>query len=445
MKVSVEEPFSYQRVLTIEVPSETVNTEIEGIYEKVKKTATHPGFRKGKVPRKILEKKFSESIRMEAVEAAANASIKEAFDEQKIVPLTEPEVGDLKFEGEGPLSFKVTVEVEPSVELGEYIGIELKRPNVSVLEEDIDKTIERLRINQAKYIPVERPVEDGDFLVIDFEAFDGGKSMDGGKGENFPLEVGSGAFGEEFEGQLIGMNADETKRVTVHYPEDYRAEDFAGKKIEFDVTVKDIKLRQLPELDDDFAKDLGEYDTLEKLREHVRESLEKDLAKRVEHLMREQAVAKVTADAKVEIPPKLKAKVAASIFEEEMRRLAYSGANEEALAQEKDKVAESAEAGAEHQLKVKFVTDEICKRESLQVSDEELDEKLNEIINESEQKGSSVRDYLKTERARERYRDQLRVKKVLDFIVDGAKIEEVEAPQPESEVEQPAEDEKGES
>ena len=445
MKVSVEEPNSYQRVLTIEVPPETVNAEIENIYEKVKKTASHPGFRKGKVPRKILEKKFSESIRMEAVEAAANTSIKDAFEEQKIVPLTEPEVGDLKFEGEGPLSFKVTVEVEPTIELGEYKGIELKRPKVSVLDEDIEKTIERLRVSQAKYIPAERAVEDGDFLVMDFEAFEGGKPVDGGKGENFPLEVGSGGFGEKFEGQLIGMNADEKKRVTVQYPEDYRAEEFAGKKIEFNVTVKDIKLRQLPELDDDFAKDLGEYDTLDKLKEHVRESLEKDLEKRIEHLMREQAVAKITADAKVEIPPKLKSKVAASIFEEEMTQRAYGGANEETLAQEKDKIAEAAETGAESQLKVKFVTDEICSQENLHVSDEELNENLDKIIEESEQKDPRVREYFKTERARERYRDQLRIKKVLDFIVDGAKIEEVDASQPDTEPEQPAEEEKGES
>jgi len=422
VKISVEEPFSYQRVLTIEVPSETVNAEVESIYEKLKKTATHPGFRKGKVPRKILEKKFSESIRMEAVESVANTCLKEAFEEQKIVPLTEPEVGDLKFEGEGPLSFKVTVEVQPAVELSEYKGVELKRPNVSVLEEDIDKTIERLRISQAKYVPAERAVEQGDFLVMDFEAFSEGKPLDGGKGENFPLEVGSGAFGEEFEEQVIGM-----------------------KEIEFDVTVKDIKLRQLPELDDGFAKDLGEYDTLEKLREHVRESLEKDLEKRIEHLMREQAVTKITVDAKVEIPPKLKSKVAASIFEEEMTRLAYGGANEEALAQEKDRVAESAETGAENQLKVKFVTDEICSRENLHVSDEELNESLDKIIKESEQKDPRVREYLKTERARERYRDQLGIKKVLDFIVDGAKIEEVDASQLDSEPEQPAEEEKGES
>jgi len=445
VKISVEEPFSYQRVLTIEVPSETVNAEVESIYEKLKKTATHPGFRKGKVPRKILEKKFSESIRMEAVESVANTCLKEAFEEQKIVPLTEPEVGDLKFEGEGPLSFKVTVEVQPAVELSEYKGVELKRPNVSVLEEDIDKTIERLRISQAKYVPAERAVEQGDFLVMDFEAFSEGKPLDGGKGENFPLEVGSGAFGEEFEEQVIGMNADEKKRVTVPYPEDYRAKEFAGKEIEFDVTVKDIKLRQLPELDDGFAKDLGEYDTLEKLREHVRESLEKDLEKRIEHLMREQAVTKITVDAKVEIPPKLKSKVAASIFEEEMTRLAYGGANEEALAQEKDRVAESAETGAENQLKVKFVTDEICSRENLHVSDEELNESLDKIIKESEQKDPRVREYLKTERARERYRDQLGIKKVLDFIVDGAKIEEVDASQLDSEPEQPAEEEKGES
>lgn len=426
MKVSVEKPSSYQRVLTIEVPSETVDAEIENIYSRIDKTATHPGFRKGKVPRKIIEKKFSKSVRLEAVESAVSSSLKTALEEQKLTPLTDPAFDDVKFEDEGPLSFKVTIEVEPTVELGDYKGIELKCPKAEVTDEDVERVLERLRVSNSKYTPAERPVEKGDIVVIDFEGFRDGKPVKDMKAENFPLEVGSNVFGEDFENQLVGACKDDKKQIAVEYPEDFRTKELAGKKIAFGVTVKDVKVRQLPELDDDFAKDLGEYDTLEGLKQHVRENLDKDFRKRIDHFVREQALMKIVADSKVEIPPKLRSKVAASIFEEEVKKLTYRGADREAVTAERDKIAEFAEAEAARQLKVTFVTDAIARRENLDISDEELNRSLEETIKESEQADPRVRSYLSSERVRERYREQLRVGKILDFIVSNAKIEEVD-------------------
>lgn len=426
MKVSVEQPSSYQRVLTIEVPSETVDAEIENIYSRINKTATHPGFRKGKVPRKIIEKKYSKSVRLEAVESTVSSSLKKALEEQELTPLTDPDFDDVKFEDEGPLSFKVTIEVEPTVELGDYKGIELKCPKGEVTDEDVERVLERLRVSNAKYIPEERPVEKGDIVVIDFEGFEDGKPVKDVKAENFPLEVGSNVFGEDFENQLVGASKDDKRQIVVDYPEDFRAKELAGKKITFAVAVKDIKVRQLPELDDDFAKDLGEYETLEALKQHVRENLEKDFRKRIDHFVREQALMKVVADSKVEIPPKLKSKVAASIFEQEIEKLTYRGAEREAVTAERDKIAEFADAEAARQLKVTFVSDEIARQENLNVSDEELNRSLEETIKESEQTDPRVRSYLSSERVRERYREQLRLGKILDFIVSNAKIEEVE-------------------
>ena len=426
MKITVEKPSSYQRVLKIEVPPEAINVEIENIYSRTAKTATHPGFRRGKVPRKILEKKLGKSIRLEAMETMVSASMKKALEEQELVPLTEPDLSDVKFDDEGPLSFQATIEVDPEIELASYEGIELKRPKVQVAEDDILKVLDRLRISHAKYTPAERPVEKDDFVVIDFEAFEGGKPMKDAKAENFALEVGSGTFGEDFENQLIGAEKDEKRKITVTYPEDYRSKDLAGKEIFFDVAVKDIKLRQLPELDDDFAKDLGEHSTLDELKQHIRERLEKDMENRIEHFLREQAVVKVTTESKLEIPPKLKAKVSASIFEDEVNKMAQRGADRETISSEQEKLAEFAEAEAERQLKLTFVTDEIAKREDLGVSDEELDKSIDEMAKGEEEEDPRIRTYFNSERVRERYRDQLRVKKILDFIVSSAKIEEVD-------------------
>lgn len=445
MKVSVEKPSSYQRLFKIEVPPETVNEEIENIYLKMAKTATHPGFRKGKVPRKLLEKKLGKSIRLEAVETAVASSMRKALEEQEIVPLTDPDFGEVNFDDEGPLSFQATIEVTPDVELAEYKGIELKRPKAGVTDDDIDKVLERLRISNAKYIPAERPVEKDDFIVMDFEAFEDGKPMKDARGENFPLEVGSGAFGEDFENQVVGMEKDETKKITVTYPEDYRAKELAGKEILFEVKVKDIKLRQLPELNDDFAKDLGEHGTLDELKQHIRERLEKDMERRIEQFMRDQAVTKVVADSKLEIPPKLKDRVAASIFEEEVNRLAQQGASRESINEQRDKLTEYVETEAERQLKLRFVVDEVAGKENIDISEEELEKSLEEISKESEEQESRVKEYFKSERVRERYREQLRVKKILDFIVDNAKIEEVDNLEPEPEPTESPEQEEGDS
>ncbi len=445
MKVNVETPSSFQKVLTIEVPSETVSAEIENIYVRVSKDATHPGFRKGKVPRRILERKLSKSIRAEAVETTVASTLKKVLDEQKIVPLTDPSFDEVKFDDGGPLSFKVTIEVEPAIELAEYKGIELKRPKIPITDEGVNRVIERLRLSHAKYTPVERAVEKGDFVVIDFEGFEGGKPVDGLKAENFPVEVGTGVFAEGFEDNLVAMQKNDVKDIPVKYPEDFTAKDLAGKDITYRVTLKDVKLRQLPDLDDAFAKDLGEYNTLEELRKRAREGIEKDMEKRIDHLLREQAISKIVSESKLEVPPKLKAKVAASLFEEQIREMAYRGVDRERITAERDKIAEHASGEAERQLRVTFVTDEISRRENLTVSDEELNKKVEELIAESEQNDPRARTYFNSERVRERYRDQLRAHKILDFVVNNARIVEVETAQSEPDSTPEPDKEEGES
>jgi trigger factor len=220
------------------------------------------------------------------------------------------------------------------------------------------------------------------------------------------------------------MAKGEKRRVSVRYPDDYRDPDLAGKDIEFEVFVKDVKLRQLPPLDDDFAKELGQFDTLEELKKHTRENLQEDLKRRLEHFVREQALVKVVNESKAEIPPKLRARVGASIFEEEIRNLAYRGLKKETITEQRDKIAEFAEAEAARQLKIVFVTGEIARRENLSVSDEELKQSIEETIKDSED--PRMRNYLSGDRVRQRYRQQLLRNRVLDFVVNNARITEVE-------------------
>ncbi len=441
MKVSVEETSGCERVLTIEVPSEKVTEEAEAVYREISKTATHPGFRKGKVPRKIIEAKHAASIRQEAVSATISSSVREAIEEKELIPLAEPELGEVDSEGDGPLSFKVTIEVKPSVELGEYKGIEIKTPKREVTDEDVDRVIERMRLSHAKHIPADRAVERDDLVAIDFQAFQDGEPVKEGKGENLSLEVGSGQFGEDFESQLIGMAKDEERRIKVRYPDDYKAQDLAGKEVEFDVKVKDVKLRELPELDDEFAKDLGEHETLDELKKSVKERIAEDLEKRKQDHLREQALTNVIAGSKLDVPTRFKTKVAASVFEEQVKNLMQYGTDRETITAQRDQIVEFADKEAERQLKVSFVTDEIAEREGIGVSDEDLEKSLDEMTGASEDGGANLKEYFKQESVRERYRDQLRAKKILDFIVDGAKIEEVD----EVETEESEQDNEGES
>ncbi|MBI5118336.1 trigger factor [Candidatus Poribacteria bacterium] len=444
MKVNVETVSTYQKVLTIEIPSETVNAEIENIYSTLSKTAIHPGFRKGKVPRKILEKKYNKSVRNEAIENTVTSSLKSALADQKIVPLVEPSIDEVKFDDGAPLSFKVTIEVEPTIELAEYKGIELKRPKIPITDEGVNRVVERLRLSHATYIPVERAVEKGDFIVIDFAGSEGGKPVEGLKAENFPVEVGAGVFAGGFEDQLIGMQKNEARDVSVKYPEDFRTKELAGKDVTYHVTLKDVKLRRLPDVDDAFAKDLGEYNTLEDLKKNVREGLEKDMQRRIEHLMREQGISKVVSESKLEIPPKLKARVAASIFEEQVRSLASRGVDRETITVQRDKIAEQAAVDAERQLKARFVADEIARRENITVTTEELNQRLEEMIASSEDQ-TQARTYFNSERVRESSRDQMLAQKILDFVVNNARIIEVESPQSGSELQPEPDEQEGES
>ncbi len=448
MNINVEETSSYERVLTIEVPPEKVTEGMENLYREISKTATHPGFRKGKVPRKLIEGRHAKSIREEAISTAVSAAAEEALIKQELNPLSEPVLGDVDFGDEGPLCFKLTIEVKPEVKLGEYKGITLERPKKEIGEEEVAKVLERLQLSHAKYSPVERPIENGDFIVFDFQAFEDGKPVDQGRGENFSLEVGSGQFGEDFEGQLIGVSKDEEKRIEVRYPDDYKAEELAGKEVHFEIKVKDVKSRELPELDDDFAKDLGEHETLDELKKHWKEKLAEDMEKRMENYLREQALAKIVESSDVDVPPRLRARVSASVFEEQVRNLAQYGTDRETITAQRDQIAEFAEKEAERQIQVSFVSDAIADAESLSISDEELDKSLEEMAKGSEGGGSDapdIREYFKQPATRERYRDQLRAKKILDFIVEGAKIEEVEEAPADPEPQETEQDKEGDS
>ena len=292
-------------VLTVEVSAEKVNEGLTAAFNKVVKTVNVPGFRKGKMPRPMFEKRFGvESLYQDALDILLPEAYGNAIDEAGIEPIDRPDIDIEQMEKGKELIFKATVQVKPEVTLGEYKGLEVEEIDTTVTDEDVAKELETLQNRQAELVVKEEgAAELGDTVVIDFEGFVDGEAFEGGKAENHSLELGSGSFIPGFEEQLVGLATGESKDVEVSFPEEYHAAELAGKPAVFKVTLHEIKAKELPALDDEFAKDVDdEVETLDALKEKIRTRLEDSKKHEAEHNLRDTLVEKAAANAEVEIP-----------------------------------------------------------------------------------------------------------------------------------------------
>ena len=275
MSLQVEKLEKNMAKLTIEVSAEEFDKAIDKAYQKNKNKMSVPGFRKGKVPRQMIEKMYGVGI---FYEDAANEIIPVAYEAElencELEIVSQPKIDVVQIEKGKPFIFTAEVAVKPEVELGKYTGFDIAKPEVEVTDEEVNAELDRAREQQARTIPVEdRPVADGDMTVIDFEGFVDGEAFEGGKGTDYPLTIGSHSFIDTFEEQLIGKNIGEEVEVNVTFPEEYHAEELKGKPALFKVTVKEIKVKELPELDDDFAQDVSDFDTLDEYKEDVKKNI----------------------------------------------------------------------------------------------------------------------------------------------------------------------------
>ena len=304
MKVTAEKLDNHKMTLEIEVPQAEVAKAIEQACRQLANQVSIPGFRKGKVPRKILEQRIGkEAILNEAFELMAGKAYGQALDEQELDPVTRPEVEVVTLAEDQPLVFKATVTVKPEVTLGEYKNLKVEAPSAEVSDEDVEKQLQSMRERQAKMVVAEgAELANGDFAIIDFKGFVAGEAFEGGEGKAYPLEIGSGSFIPGFEEQLVGAKAGEERKVNVTFPEEYHAEALAGKEAVFEVTVQDIKRKELPALDDEFAKDASVFATLDELRADVRNKLEQTAATRAETEFRTNAIKLAVSNATVDLP-----------------------------------------------------------------------------------------------------------------------------------------------
>lgn len=423
MSLQVEKLEGNMAKLTIEASAEEFEQAIDKAYQKNKSKLSIPGFRKGKVPRKMVEQMYGKEI---FYEEAANIVIPSAYaravDECTEEIVSHPTLDIVQAESGKPFIFTAEVALKPEVTLGKYKGIELEKADTTVTDEEIEAAIEKERENNARTISVEdRAVKDGDMTVIDYEGFVDGESFEGGKAENYPLTIGSNTFIPGFEEQLVGAELDKEVEVHVTFPEDYQESTLAGKAAVFKCTVREIKEKELPELDDDFACDVSEFDTLAEYREDVKKTLTKEKEEEAKAEKEEKVIEAIIAEAQMDIPEAMLVTQQRSMADDFAQRIQMQGISLDQYFQftglTKVALLEQLKPQAEQRIKTRLVLEAVAKAENIEVSEEEYaaeikkmaeayqmtEDKVTEMIGKFEQKS---------------IKEDIRVRKALDLAVE---------------------------
>ena len=411
--------------LTIEVSAEEFDQAMDKAYRKNKSKMSVPGFRKGKVPRQMLEKMYGPAI---FYEDAANIIIPDAYakelENSDLDIVSRPEIDVTQIEKGKPFIFTATVALKPEVELGQYTGIEVEKSVVEVTEEEVNAELEKVREQNSRTIPVEdRPVKDGDIAVIDYEGFVDGVAFEGGKGENHNLTIGSHSFIDTFEEQLIGKSLNEEVEVNVTFPEEYHAEELKGKPAMFKVVIKEIKEKELPDLDDDFAQDVSEFDTFAEYKEDVKAKLTATKENEAKNKKEEAVVNAIAQGAKMEIPEAMIETQAAQMTDDFARRMQSQGLSMEQYFQftglDAQKFMEQMKPQAEQRIKNRLVLEAVAKAENMTASDEDVDKEIENMASMYQMEVDKLKELVSDEE-KEQMKQDICVQKAVEFVVDKA-------------------------
>lgn len=427
MKVKVEnvENKTNEVKLEITVESEKFEAAIQDVFKKNSRYFNIPGFRKGKAPFKMVEKMYGKEIFYEdAFNEVAGVAYEEAIKEQKLEVVSKPEIDVVQIEAGKDLIFTAVVATKPEVKLGKYKGIELKKVEYTVSDEDVNHELGHMAERNARLVSVEdRAVETDDVAVIDFEGFVDGVAFEGGKAENHELTIGSGAFIPGFEDQVIGMKIGEEKDINVKFPEEYFSENLSGKDATFKVKLHEIKKKELPELNDEFAKDFSEFETLEELKKSIKEKQEKANESKAKYELENNAVEEVCKNAEVEIPAGM-IEVEIDNMEKDMdARLGYQGMKLEQYLEMLGKTREEFRGEyreqAENQIKSRLVLEAIAKDAKITVAEEDIAKKINEMAKHYGKKEEEIKENVAL---RQYVEEGLKSEKTIEFIMTNAKI-----------------------
>ncbi|GAA3724719.1 trigger factor [Salinicoccus jeotgali] len=412
-------------ILTVTVPAKEVDGALDEAFKKVSKEVSMPGFRKGKVPRQMFEKRFGvESLYQDALDILLPKAYTEAVQEADINPVDQPEVDVEQMEKGQDLVFSAKVTVEPEVKLGEYKGLEAEELDTEVSDEDVQKEIDNmLEAHADMVVKEEGSVENGDVVNLDFDGYVDGEQFEGGKADGYELEVGSGSFIPGFEEQVVGMSLEEEKDVNVTFPEEYHAEELAGKEAVFKVKINSIKSKEIPELDDELVKELDQdVETVDALKEKLEKDLKEAKENEADVTMKEQLIEQASENAEIDVPEAMVKTETDRMLQEFEQRLSQQGINMEMYqqlsGQDEDALREQMKDDAEKRVRTNLVLKQISIDENIEVEEADMDKELEKM---SEQFGISVEDIKSTLGDLSMLKDDLKVQKAIDVLVDNRK------------------------
>ena len=413
--------------LIIDVSAEEFDAACEKAYQKNKKRISVPGFRAGKVPKAMIEKMYGKEV---FYEDAANIIIPDAYEKtydeavKELEIVSAPKIEVVEMEAGKPFVFSAEVALKPEIKLGKYKGVEVEKANVEVSEDEINEAIEKERQNAARIVSVERPVQNGDTVTIDFEGFVDGVAFEGGKGENYNLEIGSHSFIDTFEDQIIGKNIDDEFDVNVTFPENYQAANLAGKPAVFKVKIHEIKEKQLADLDDDFASDVSSYDTFAEYKESVKKNLSDKKADDAKKAKEDAAVNAIIEDSEIEIPEMMLATQQREMLDEFAQRLRYQGMNIEQYfkytGMNAEMMMDQIKPQAEQKIKTQLVLEAVAKAENIEVTDEDVEAEIKKIADNYKMEVEKVKETLGAGNE-DAIKKDIAMQKAIDFITENAK------------------------
>ena len=424
MSLQVEKLEKNMAKLTIEVPAEELEAAIEQAYQKNKGRIQIPGFRKGKVPRKLIEQMYGKSF---FYEDAANALIPEAY-EKAVEECTEtivssPKIDVTQIEAGKPFIFTAEVALKPDVTLGQYKGVEVPAADTAVTDEEVDADLNQQRENNSRMVTVDRAVEDGDIAVIDYEGSVDGVAFEGGKGENYSLAIGSHSFIDNFEEQLIGKKAGEEVDVNVTFPEEYHAKELAGKPALFKVSVKEVKEKQLPELDDEFASEVSDFETLAEYKEDIRKKLGEKKEEDAKRAKEDAAVEAVVAQAQMEIPDAMVETQQRQMLDDFAQRLQMQGMSLDLYCQytgqTQASMLESVKPQALKRIQSRLVLEAVAAAEGIVASEEDYENEVKRMADNYKMEADKVKEIM-GENGKKQIMEDLAVSKAADFVRDNA-------------------------
>lgn len=426
MSVQVEKLEKNMAKLTVEVPAEEVEKALQAAYMKEKNKISIHGFRKGKVPRAMIEKMYGAAV---FYEEAANILIQDnyaaAMEESKEDIVSRPTIDIVQIESGKPFIFTAEVAVRPEVTLGKYKGVQVTKIDTTVTDEEVEAALEKEQQKNSRTVTVtDRPVANGDTAVIDFEGFVDGIAFEGGKGENHPLEIGSHSFIDTFEDQLVGHNAGDEVEVNVTFPEKYQAADLAGKPAVFKVKINEIKAKELPELNDEFASEVSEFDTLAEYKESLKKDLEKKKQDEAKRTKEDEAIQKIIDKSKMEIPEAMIDTQCETMIEEFAQRIAQSGLSMDQYLQFSgltvDGLKEQVRPEALTRIQSSLVLEQIAKEENIEVSDADVDAEIEKMAKNYGMEADKLKEYM-GEGEKESMKRELAITKAVELIMDNIK------------------------